>query len=484
MLVESLVLAGAGGGLGLALAWGGIQVMGALEPGELPRVGAISIDPAALTFTALATIVAALLFGIIPALRASRPNVAATLREGGRTPGLAMNRVLRNGVVVAEVALSLVLLIGAGLMARSFIALQRVDPGWDPEQVLTFDVPVSFVRYNTSELRTQFVDRLQTELQALPGVSGVSAATPLPLSGISFNGRWGKAEALADPAAFQQADFTYVAPGYFDVMGTGLIAGRPFSRADHADSVPIVVVDEVLARKAFPNGSAVGERILVRLNAPEPEWMEIIGVVRHQRRATLAEDGRETVFFTYRYSGAQGALSWIVRTNGDPSEIADGARAAVRRIDPLSPISNLMPFDAYVDRAMAPTRFALVLIACFGGVALLLAAVGLYGVLAYAVRQRTAEIGLRVAMGATQQTILALVVRQGLVLSLAGIGLGTLGAFGLTRVMRSLLVGVTPTDPLTFGSIGIGFLAVTTLASLLPARRASRVDPLTALRTE
>jgi ABC-type antimicrobial peptide transport system permease subunit len=207
-------------------------------------------------------------------------------------------------------------------------------------------------------------------------------------------------------------------------------------------------------------------------------------VVEHQRRASLAEDGRETIFFTHRFGGGFGALSWIVRVNGDPTQAANRVRSTLASIDPFLPISNLTPLKAYVSRAMASTRFALVLIACFGGVALLLAAVGLYGVLAYAVRQRTAEIGLRVAMGATQQTILGLVVRQGLALSMAGIAFGTVGAFALTRVMRSLLVGVTPTDPLTFGSIGVAFLVVAMLASWLPARRAARVDPITALRTE
>lgn len=484
MLVESLVLAGTGGILGVGLAWAGIRVLRVLEPAELPRIGTIAIDPAALAFTAAATVAAALIFGIVPALRASRPDLTTTLREGGRTPGLSANRVLRNGVVIAEVALSLVLLIGAGLMVRSFLALQRVDPGWNPDNVLTFDVPLSFARYGTPELRLQFVDRLRTELGALPGVEAVTASTPLPLSGIALNGRWGKAEALADPAAFQQADFTFVAPDYFETMDTRLIAGRTFTSADHADSTAIVVIDEILAQKAFPNGQAVGERILVRVNSPEPEWVEIIGVVEHQRRASLAEDGRETVFFTHRFGGGFAALSWIVRTNGDPTRAANSVRSTIAGIDPLLPISNLTPLDSYVSRAMASTRFALVLIACFGGVALLLAAVGLYGVLAYAVRQRTAEIGLRVAMGATQQTILGLVVRQGLALSMAGIAFGTVGAFALTRVMRSLLVGVTPTDPLTFGSIGLAFLVVAMLASWLPARRAANVDPITALRTE
>jgi putative ABC transport system permease protein len=228
----------------------------------------------------------------------------------------------------------------------------------------------------------------------------------------------------------------------------------------------------------------VGERILVRVRTPEPEWVQIIGVVEHQRRTSLAEDGRETIFFTDRFGGTVGFLSWIVRTTGEPTALTSAVRSVVRELDPLLPVANLSTLDTYVRRAMASTRFALILIASFGAIALLLAAVGLYGVLAFAVRQRTAEIGLRVAMGATQRRILGLVVSQGLALGLAGVGIGTLGALALTRVMRSLLVGVTPTDPLTFSSIALAFLLVAAFASWLPARRAARIDPITALRAD
>ncbi|MCI0433127.1 MAG: FtsX-like permease family protein [Gemmatimonadetes bacterium] len=484
LLVESMVMAGMGGLLGAGLALAGTRLLLLLEPAELPRVESIGLDGAVLGFTAITTIAAALLFGIVPALRASRPDIVMALRESGRTPGLSANRALRSGVVVAEVALSLVLVVGAGLMVRSFIELHETRPGWTADRILSFNVPLPFGRYPAQEQRQAFADRLHESLLALPGVERVTSAAPIPLDGQLFNGRWGPLEARADASLFQQADYTFVGPDYFETLGTRVIDGRSYTAVDHADSLPIIVVDAKLAAKAFPDRPAVGERILVRFNSPDPVEMEIIGVVEHQRRSTLAQDGRETIFFTQRQAGSAGFMTWMIRSAGEPSRVAASVRTAVAALDPGLPVADLRPLDDYVARAMAPTRFALILIACFGAVAAVLAAVGLYGVLASTVRQRTAEIGVRVAFGASRRSITGLVVGHGLSLGGAGIALGTLAAFGLTRVMRSLLVGVAPTDPLTFAGVIAAFLVVVAMASWLPARRAARMDPLAALRSE
>jgi putative ABC transport system permease protein len=481
VLVESMLLSAAGSVLGIALAAAGIRVLALLQPDALPRTSAISIDPVVLLYTGATVIAAAALFGLVPALRASRPAIIGVLREGGRSPGQGPNRVLRNGVIVAEVALSLILLIGAGLMVRTFIELQRVDPGYDAGGVLTFEVPLPFGRYPGVGARLAFAEQLHDRLSAVPGVESATAAMPLPLNGVMQNGRWGPAEALTDPEAFRQANYFFVLPGYFETLRTEVVAGRSFTWADQRDSAAVVVIDERLAATAFPDRPAVGERILVRVTTAEPQWVEIIGVVRHQRHESLTAEGRETIWFTDHFAGGF-ATMWAVRATGDAARLAGPIRTEVAAIDPLLPIANMRPFIDYVDDAMAETRFALTLIGVFATIALVLAAIGLYGVLAWTVRQRTAEIGVRMAFGARKATILQLVVRQGLGLSAIGIAIGVGGALALTRVMENLLVGVTPTDPITFAAITCLFVIVTLLASAIPALRASRVDPGTALR--
>jgi putative ABC transport system permease protein len=476
MLGESMMLATGGALLGLLLASLGIRLLLALRPEDLPRIESVAIEPTVLAFTALAAMLSAVVFGILPALRASQPNVADVLRESGRTPALRAGRLLRNGVVVAEVALSFVLLIGSGLMLRSFISLQRAEPGFEPEHLLTFVLnppPRPDLDF------TGFMEQIRQRLDAVPGVESVTAGTQLPLDGGNGLVRWGTEEALTNPAAFQQAMSYGVLRDYFATMQTRVLDGRVFTDADYVPELRLVVVDEVLAAKAFPGESAVGKRILARLGADEPEWFEIIGVVEHQRSETLAADGREAVYLATGFAGR-----WAVRTQGDPTLVAGAVRAELNAIDPLITVAEMQPMQAFVSRAMAPTRFVLVLIGIFAGIAALLAAVGLYGVLSTVVRQRTAEIGVRVAFGAPRGSIFGLVVGQGLRLSAAGIMVGLFAAFLLTRLMTTMLVGVQPTDPMTFATMSIAFFAIATLACWLPARRAARLDPTVALREE
>ncbi|HEU4631586.1 MAG TPA: ABC transporter permease [Gemmatimonadaceae bacterium] len=481
MLAESLVLAGGAALLGLGLAYGGIKLLVALAPANLPRLDLVRIDPLVLGFTILVALIAAALFGVLPSVRASRPDLAEVLRSTGRTPGLQGGKLLRSGVVMAEVALSFVLLVGGGLMVRSFVALQNADPGYDATGVLTFQVsPIE----PQSEARAAFIRQLHERLLALPGVTAVTAANPFPLDGRTANLRWGTAEAAADPARFEQANVHIVLPGYFAAMHTRLLDGRAFTEADNRPDATGIIIDDLLAAKAFPNERAVGKRLFVRVRSQEPEWLDVIGVVAHQRHESLVAPGDEAVFVADGFMGFGATDRWAVRTTGDPTRLAPAVRRVVNELDPRLPVAEVQPMQVLVDRAMGPTRFALVLIGIFAAIAAVLAGVGLYGVLATAVRQRTAEIGVRMAFGSPTRDIFRLIIGEGLKLSLAGLAVGLVAAFALTRVMRSLLVGVGATDPVTFAAMVGLFLAIAVLACWIPARRAAAMDPTRALRGE
>lgn len=326
--------------------------------------------------------------------------------------------------------------------------------------------------------------QVHSRLAAIPGVQSVTAATPFPLAGGFSPIRWGREEVLTDPTKFQATDFQFVLPGYFETMRMRLIAGRTFTEADNAPARKVVVIDESLASKAFPGESAVGKRILTRINTPEPEWVQVIGVVGHQRETSLAEAGREQIYFTDGFIGYGIAGRWAVRTPADPAQYAPLVRSAIAELGNKLMMSEVQPMDVLVEKAQSSTRFSLLLIGVFAVIALLLAGVGLYGVLSTVVRQRTAEIGVRMALGAAPGRIFNLVVGHGLALSAAGIAVGLVAAFALTRVMTSMLVGVKPTDPTTFTAMAILFLVIAAIASWLPARRAAALDPNAALRDE
>lgn len=483
MLIESGVLALAGAFVGVLLAAGGVRVLVGLHPDNLPRLDAVRLDGVVLAFTLVSAMGAALLFGLLPAMQASRGALADALKERGQAGGGRSRQLLRNGMVVGEVALSLVLLIGAGLMVRSFVALTRAEPGFDAEGVLAFDVSLPFAKYPQPIDRANLAQELQRRFSQIPGVTTASAAFPLPLAGALFNGRYGPEEALTDPEAFRQATYRSVLPGYFEAMGTRLLEGRTFTPAEMFDSTTFVVVDEKLARNLWPGESAVGRRFLVRAITPEPEWVEVVGVVEHQRSESLAAEGMETVFFTDRYLGGF-ATTWVLRTTLDPLSLVSAVRGELGAVDGDLPMASIRPFSDDVARAMGPTRFALTLIGVFGIVALILATVGLYGVLSYLVRQRTAEIGVRLAFGAESGRIMRMVVGQGLGLAGAGVLVGLVAAVPLTGAMKSLLVEVSPNDTVTFAAISGLFMVVAALACWLPARRAAHLDPVNALREE
>jgi putative ABC transport system permease protein len=385
-------------------------------------------------------------------------------------------------VVVVEVALAFVLLIGSGLMFRTFINIQRVNLGFDPRGLLTFQLLGNIG--NSPQEADTFKRQLREQLDALPGVNNVTASFPLPLAGGFSPVRWGGAEAQADPSKFQAADLQIVLPGYFEAMGTTLLAGRTFTPADSSPDRNMLIVDQVLAAKAFPNESAVGKKILFRARTPEAQWGEIIGVVAHQRNSSLIEPGREQLYLTDGYFNHQVASWWAVRTDGDPSALAGSVRDVVKKQGKETFINQLQPMDSLVTAAQAQTRFSLLLIGVFSTIAALLAGVGLYGVLATSVRQRTAEIGVRMALGAAPSRIFRLMVGKGLSLSVIGIVIGLVASFAFTRVLASMLVEVKPTDPITFVAVAALFLVIAFLASWLPALRAAGLDPPTALRNE
>ena len=480
-LAEALVLATLGTAIGVGLAYLGIRQLLAIAPENLPRLNAIGIDWQVLAFSVLAGLLSAVLFGMIPALRTAKPNLMDTLRAAGRSGALGAAG-LRNAVVVVEVALAFVLLIGSGLMFRTFLNIQRVNLGFDPNGLLTFQLLGNIG--NTPQERDTFKRQLREQLNAIPGVKSVTASNPLPLAGGFSPVRWGGAEAQTDPSKFQAADLQIVLPGYFEAMGTTLLSGRTFTQDDSNPDRNLLIVDQALAAKAFPNESAVGKRILFRVRTPEAQWGEIIGVVAHQRNTSLVEPGREQLYVTDGYVNHVAASWWALRTDGDPAALAGTAREVVRKMGKETFINQMQPMNTLVTAAQSQTRFSLLLIGVFSTIAAILAGVGLYGVLATSVRQRTAEIGVRMALGAAPSRIFRLMVGKGLFLSAIGIGIGLIAAFLLTRVLASMLVEVKPTDPVTFASVAVLFLIIAFLASWLPALRAAGLDPTTALRNE
>jgi putative ABC transport system permease protein len=483
LLTEACLLAVMGTALGLLLAWAGIRELRALAPTNLPRLDSIHIDGTVLGFTAIAGLMSAVVFGMAPAWRATLPALMNVLRGGGRTSGLASGAAVRNLVVMAEVALSFVLLVGSGLMFRSFLDLQRIDPGFDTHNLLTFQLqfPGNPARRPTGDERAAKVRQIKERLAGIAGVQNVTASFPFPLTGDFSPIRWGNLEAAQDPSRYQATDLQIVLPGYFEAMRTPLLAGRTFTEDDNLAGRNNVVIDQILANKAFPGQSAVGKRILIRVRTPEAEPVQIVGVIAHQREEALAVPGREQIYFTDGFLGNGVVRSWALRTGGDPAAFESQVRTTLHDINPQFLMTEIATGDEILHAAQAGTRFSMLLIAAFAVIAGALAGVGLYGVLSTAVRQRTAEIGVRMAMGAERGDIVRLVVMQGLKLSGIGIVIGLVAAFVLGRVMTSMLVGVKATDPMTFVAMTVIFLVISAFASWIPALRAASLDPKTAL---
>jgi len=492
MLTESAVLAVAGAAVGCLLAWWGVRVITALSPGNLPRMeAAVEMDLQVMVFAAFVTAVAALAFGMAPALRAIRGHLADALKDRGSDSGGVRGNKLRTGLVITEVALSLVLLVGAGLMLRSLSELKRVEPGFDAENVITFTAPLQFSKYYNSETRAGFYNDLGERLAQIPGVDAVGGVTPLPLAGgeqywVSSYARAGDSDEVFRA---NKADFRATLPGYFEAMRIPPVSGRTFLPSDNrAGALSVAVVDRKLVARAFGGEDPLGKELFVdHFNEQsftfERVPIQVVGVVENVRSTSLAAEGRETIYVPYYFSAFL-PLTYTVRALVDPTSLVKKVRSEVEAVDPDVPISGVAPLHSYVSDAMAPTRFLLALIGTFAAVALVLASLGLYGVISYSVRQRTRELGLRMAFGGTDRDVMKLVLTQGVVLALGGIVLGLASSVALGRVANSLVVGVSPTDPVTFTAVSGLLFGVATLAAWVPARKATRVDPVVALRDE
>ncbi len=485
-LTESVVLALLGGAVGLLLAGIGIRALVAAAPG-LPRLGEVRIDAGVLAFTLAVSLSTGLLFGLAPALRAFRHDVQATLKEGGKTSGGggAGRHRLRSALVVAEVAVALVVLVGAGLLGRSLLRLAALDLGFDAGEVLTLQVYVSPTKYADGAQQTAHVERLLAELGRLPGVRHAGAVTGLPLSEVQFlvetaveghPSEEGRAEPLFD--------WRPIAGDYFGAMGIPLARGRAFDSRDHAGASPVAIVDETLAARYWPGRDPLGRRLMLTTGQPGNVlvWRTVVGVAGHVRALALEGESREQVYTPLAQSPSP-YVSLALRTRGDPLRLAAAARQAVWAVDPDQPVDRVQAMAEIVAAAGAGRRSFTALLAAFAAVALALATVGVYGVMAYSVAQRRHEIGIRMAMGARPADVLRLVARQGLRLVASGLALGAALSLAAGRWVASVLYGVDARDPLTLAAVALFLGGVVLLASFVPARRAARVDPVTSLRS-
>lgn len=476
-LVEGGILAVVGGALGLTLAVLGMDALVAMAPDALPRRDVVVIDAHIFSFTALVTLITGVLCGLAPAWQKSDPDLTGSLREGGRgTVGLGRTRRVRNVIVVIEVALSMVLSTGAGLLVRSFVLMQRADPGFNGEGVLAFNTLLPSSRYPNGTARLAFFEQLLDRLGGLPGVTHVGATSSLPLSG-STNQTPGRADVVDEAEEPVYVDWVRATPGYFGTLGIALLSGRAFTRDDHADGTPVVIVDESFA-SAWPAGEAVGRRVFTM-----GDWRTVVGVVRHARLYRIFSDDRPQLYVPLAQAPSR-QMTVTLRANTDPARLTPAVRREIAQIDSNQPIYGVTTMREMEKDSLAERRFAMLLMAGFAVTAVLLASLGIYGILAYLVADRAHEIGIRMALGAKQGNVLQTVVRQGLSLTAVGVGLGLAGAFGVSRVMSSMVYGITTTDPLTFTVVPTMLLGVAASACYLPAWRASRIDPMVALRHE
>jgi putative ABC transport system permease protein len=488
LLTESLLLSIFGGAFGLLLAAWGTDLLVSLLPKGLPRTEEIGLDASVLIFTTLIALATGIFFGIAPALQISRTGLTQTLKEGGRTSGEGAhgNRV-RSLLVVSEVAIALMLLLGAGLLINSFLRLQKVNPGFDSKNVLTFRVALPATRYPQTQQQIEFYKQLVSRLEPLPGVRKVAYANALPLSGqgasVGFSIE-GEPNNTGLPFPYD-SDLRTVSPGYRSAMGIQLLKGRDFDERDDGQANPVAIINETLAKKYFPDQDPIGKRINPSFVAAGRSVLmrEIIGVVGNVKHRSLGAEVQPEIYVADRQN-PRPTMMFVIRTDNDPNHLIAAVRNEVNSLDSMLAIYNVKTFDQYLSASVAQPRFNTLLLGIFAAVALTLTIVGLYGVMSYSVTQRTHELGIRMALGARPADVLKMVLKQGMSLTLVGVGLGLAGAFALTRLAESLLFGVTATDPLTFIAVSVILTAVALVACFVPARRATKVDPMVALRYE
>ena len=483
LLTESLLLAFTGGVLGLLLASWGMDLLIAYGPADVPRLRDVSLDSRVLLFTLGISTLTGIIFGLAPALHASKPDPGNMLKEGSRGISHGGRNRMRSALIVSEVALSLMLLAGAGLLINSFWRLLQTDAGFNPKGVLALDVPLSRTKYPTPEQRPAVFEQLIDRMKTLPGVRDVSAVNNVPLTDqdveLSFQV---EGREPYKPGNEATADYTAIGNDYFRVMNIELRRGRVFADTDTANTPQVMIVSDAFVKRYFPNEDPIGRRIVFDGASQIPR--EIVGVVADVRRNGLDVDAEPEMYVSH-VQNPERRMNLVIRTDAsDAAQFASAARAEVKAFDPDQIIWRTQTLEQLLGTSVAPRRFNMLLLGIFAGVALVLAAVGLYGVMSYSVSWRTHEIGVRMALGARRVDVLKLVVQQGMLLALVGVVLGLGGAYALTRVMSSLLFGVTEKDPLTFGVVAVLLMAVSFIACFVPARRATKVDPLVALRYE
>jgi putative ABC transport system permease protein len=487
LLTEGIVLCTVAGGLGLAVGWAGVRWMLALLPDSLARLSKAQLNWPVLAFAAAICLVSVLLFGLAPSLESAKRDFIQTLREGGRGAQTPLRRGMRGALIVSEIALGFVLVIGAGLMIRTLVRLQQVQTGFEPRRVLTFGIDLSGRRYQDNVARVNFVREWEAKLKTIPGVESVGAISHLPLDDYSnWYSPYRPEGVTTSQAAALLADYRAVTPGYFRSMGTRLLEGRQFDEQDRVEGRKVVVVDEMLARATWPGQIAVGKKIEAEFLTNEGfrnVWAEVAGVVEHVRDHSLAGQLRGQIYIPFEQS-ARNHLSYAIRTRVEPLALADTVRRELHQRDPDLAISKIRPMTVYVEHARAPASFTAVVTAIFAGLALLLAAIGIYGVVYYSVSCRMHEMGVRMALGAKGSDLVLLVMREGLALTALGMALGLAGSLALSRLLQGLIYGVSATDPVSYAVAVAVIPAAAILGCWRPSRQAAAANPVDAMRAE
>jgi putative ABC transport system permease protein len=496
LLTESVLLAIAGGGLGLLLASWGVKFLVMVAPQDTPGLGQVSVNTGVLAFTFVLSLTTGIAFGLAPALGASRVDLNRSLKESSRgsTPGAASHR-LRGILVGAEFALALMLLAGAGLLIKTFVALNKVDLGFEPHQVLTMRIALLGPGYAQKNRQAEFFRELLRRVESLPGVKSAAAIDSggLPPDGGNGDGFLIAGRPVPPPNETPDAVYRVISPNYFRTLQIPLLKGRTFTEADNQDALHVAIINEKIARDYWPGGSPIGSQLVfpgVEAGFPgtakqQPTRFTIIGIVKGVRNRGLEKQPEEEVYVPYnQYPSFYVPRTLVVRTSLDPRQMASAIRHEVAELDPDQPISDIRTMDEVVAQAQAGHRFPMVMMGVFAGLALALAAVGIYGVMSYSVAQRVHEIGIRMALGAGRRDVLRTVMGDGMRLAVAGVAVGLLGGLAVTRGMSGLLYGVRPADPLTFVAVSLTLASVAVVASYIPARRAAKVDPMVSLRHE
>jgi predicted permease len=480
LLTESILLALASGALGVMVSFWSTRALAALPPSTLPRINPIHIDGQVLAFALGLSFATGVLFGLMPTLQFSKPDVQTVLREEGRATAGGRRRSLARGLlVVSQVALSMILLVGAGLLMRSFVNLQNVALGFNPRNVLLMDITLPALRYSTPANRARFYENVVEQLKPLAGVRSVAVSSALPLIPASYSPMLPEGQPEVPLAQRPNHAMQTVSPAYFETMGIALLRGRAFEQRDRPGAPEVVIVNDCFARRFWPNENGLGKRIVIG----SANVTEVVGVVANVKNIRLAVESVPEVYYSMAQHPAE-SMHVIVRSVADPLNLALAVRARISAIDKEQPVTNVRTMEQHLANSIAQTRLTMLLLAIFSTVALLVATVGLYGLIAYSVAQRTQELGIRLALGADPADIVLLVMRQGLLAAVAGVLVGLAGSFLLTRVMKSLLYDVSATDLRTFTLSAVVFLTVAVVASYLPARRAARLDPSDTLRYE